>query len=552
MGVSPNLQAAAFLIAIELAVVAVLSAVSLTLVAWISRRASATENALLRTSSQLAAAWLRQWLGVGSLCGAVLIVSYNAWMATRGIDARAHTIGLLQSLAADNGRSIGIVLGAIVVLLIAAAIAIRILCRIMDGVAYLVDRWGRLADDKKILAGIFAALKRIIATLGWLIAALLACRILRVPESLVDGLIVVMRVYLVIAVGLVLIRSTEVVLKAADRIVEGHARDREWSRYYEELHSLLPTLRTCLDYALLVGVVSLAVYQIGWFQRIAAWGPLFMEGLAIFFAGQVVIQLGYLEIGHRMLSGEGLEESERRRRATMVPLVRSTFMCAAYFITAVLILGALGFNPMPFLAGAGIIGLVVGFGAQSMINDVVSGFFILFENIYLVGDIIEAGSARGVVEAIEFRTTKIRDVDGRLHIVRNGDMKLVVNYSKDYAVAVVALDVGYDADLRTVFNYLRQAGAQLRAESDAILGDTEIDGITAFGPSSMTIRTSTRVKPGYHDAVAAALRLVIKETFDPHATETSRKTLIPERWSPDARASLSYAISDPSSPRSGF
>ena len=140
-------------------------------------------------------------------------------------------------------------------------------------------------------------------------------------------------------------------------------------------------------------------------------------------------------------------------------------MYAAYFATAVLILSAMGFNPMPFLAGAGILGLVVGFGAQSMINDVVSGFFILFENIYLVGDVIEVGTASGVVEAIEFRTTKIRDADGRLHIVRNGDMKLVVNYSKDYAVAAVALDVGYDADLRAVFASLHDAGEQLRAEN---------------------------------------------------------------------------------------
>ena len=93
-----------------------------------------------------------------------------------------------------------------------------------------------------------------------------------------------------------------------------------------------------------------------------------------------------------------------------------------------------------------------------MINDVVSGFFILFENIYLVGDAIEAAGARGVVEAIDFRTTKIRDGDGRLHIIRNGDMKQVVNYSKDYAVAVVALDVTYGADLRAVFTSLHRAG----------------------------------------------------------------------------------------------
>ena len=117
-----------------------------------------------------------------------------------------------------------------------------------------------------------------------------------------------------------------------------------------------------------------------------------------------------------------------------------------------------------------------------------------------------------------------------MHIIRNGDMKLVVNYSKDYAVAVVALDVGYDADLRTVFTSLRRAGEYLRGESGDVLGETKVDGIAAFGPSTMTIRTSTRVKPGRHEVVAAALRLRIKEIFDAHAGGALRKTLIPDSW----------------------
>ena len=153
---------------------------------------------------------------------------------------------------------------------------------------------------------------------------------------------------------------------------------------------------------------------------------------------------------------------------------------------------------------------------------------------------MEAGSAHGVVEAIEFRTTKIRDGDGRLHIVRNGDMKLVVNYSKDYAVAVVALEVGYDADLRAVFGCLRQVGRQLRADNDAVLAETTIEGITAFGPRSMTIRTSTRVKPGYHGAVAAAMRLLIRDAFEMEGGESLRRSLIPARWTPAAQSTFSY------------
>jgi small conductance mechanosensitive channel len=162
-----------------------------------------------------------------------------------------------------------------------------------------------------------------------------------------------------------------------------------------------------------------------------------------------------------------------------------------------------------------------------MIYDVESEFFILLENMYLVGDTIEVGPARGVVEAIDFRTTKIRDADGRMHVLRNGAIKPVINYSKDYTMAVVPVEVAYDVDLRGVFSTLQKAGERLRAQNPDVLGDTEINGITAFGASSMTVRTSTRVKPGRHEAVAANMRLLIKEMFDRQAAGSPRKTLVP-------------------------
>jgi small conductance mechanosensitive channel len=138
-----------------------------------------------------------------------------------------------------------------------------------------------------------------------------------------------------------------------------------------------------------------------------------------------------------MLPPDGLGGGDWRRRATMVPLIRSATTYGVYF-----------------------------------------------------------GTAHGVVEAIEFRTTKVRDTEGRLHIIRNGDMKPVINYSRDYTVAVVAVDVAYDADLQRVFAALRQTGAALRHAHSDVLEETSIEGIVAFGASSMTVRTTTRVKPG--------------------------------------------------------
>jgi small conductance mechanosensitive channel len=275
-------------------------------------------------------------------------------------------------------------------------------------------------------------------------------------------------------------------------------------------------------------MASLVIMQLGPVREFAAWGPRLVEAIAIFFACRVLIELGHLEIDRRMLPSEGLDDAALRRRATMTPLVHSVFTYAGYFGTAVVVLAMLGFNAMPFLAGAGILGLVLGFGAQSLINDVVSGFFILFENVYLVGELIEVEKAKGVVEAIEFRVTKIRDDEGRLHVIRNGDMKPVINYSKEFTMAVVPVDVAYDADLRSVFSTLREAGRRVRADDRNVLSETRIDGITAFGASAMTVRTTTKVRPGSHEGVAAALRLAIKESFDGLAAgDAPRNTLIP-------------------------
>jgi hypothetical protein len=124
------------------------------------------------------------------------------------------------------------------------------------------------------------------------------------------------------------------------------------------------------------------------------------------------------------------------------------------------------------------------FATESLISDVVSGFFILFENIYLVGDMVEAAGAKGVVESIEFRTTKIRDADGRVRIIRNGDMKPVINYAKDYTM--VGRHDGSRLRCRPAVSVRESAAGRhrLRAESADMLGDTRIDGITVFGAST--------------------------------------------------------------------
>jgi len=475
----------------------------------------------------------RLLLAVWALSG-VGIVGYNGWLIARDVNVPEYTTRLLRSATVETWEAHAVTFGELGLAAFGLIVGTRILRRLLQALQTSLSQRHRL--DARNLQNLFVGLDRAIINTGWLMLAALACWLFGLRQAVVDSVLLVVRVYVIVAVGLVLVRATGVIVDVLDGWGHSYAQRRSWRTEYDHLRRLLPTLRACVEYALWVGIAALVFVQFGPVHGLASWGPRLAGAIGIFFAGRVMVEIGQLELERRMLSTDRrqtdrrqtIDEMAQRRRATMLPLIRSVFTYLAYFGTAVLILAALSFNPMPFLAGAGVLGLVVGFGAQSLINDVVSGFFILFENVYLVGDLVEVDKAKGVVESIEFRVTKIRDDEGRLHVIRNGDMKPIVNYSKEYAMAVVPVEVAYDADLRAVFTTLREAGQRVRAGDRNVLAETRIDGIMAFGASAMTVRTSTRVRPGSHEGVAAALRLAIKEAFDRHAAaDEPRQTLIP-------------------------
>jgi small conductance mechanosensitive channel len=514
-------------IAIEIGLLAAVSGAVYLFAMWlVARLATLYRGSTAESIDALRVRVRASLVGMATL-SAVGILCYNGWLIARGADVPGHTLVLLGAVSANMWIGLAMAVTKLAAATIGVVFAVRVVRRVLHAIEAALNRWDRLRDNDRSLHVLFSGLNRAIVATTWMLLAVYALRLFGLPEALRDGLLMVVRAYIVVAIGLLVIRSSVVIVDTLDGLSHRYAQTHGLLRYYDHLRPLIPTFRACLEYALWVAVASLALLQLGPMGAFAVWAPRLIQAIGIFFLGRVVIELGRLEIGRRLLPAEGLDEMTHRRRATMAPLVRTGFTYAVYFGSAVLILATLGFNPLPFLAGAGILGLVVGFGAQSLINDVVSGFFILFENTYLVGDVIEAAGGRGVVEAIEFRTTKIRDGDGRVHVIRNGDVKDVINYSKEYTMAVVPVDVAYDADLRRVFAILDEAGRRLRAENPDVIADTQIDGVTAFGATTMTVRTSTRVKPGRHEAAAAALRLLIKEACDLRATGTRRRGLVP-------------------------
>jgi len=175
----------------------------------------------------------------------------------------------------------------------------------------------------------------------------------------------------------------------------------------------------------------------------------------------------------------------------------------------------------PILAGAGVVGLAVGLGAQNLVADVVAGFFILFENQFLVGDMVQIGDAVGRVEMMSIRHTQIRDESGKLYIIPNGQIKTVINFSKGYVNAVVDIKVPTSANLEEVMREMSEAGRRLRERRAEVMDDTIIKGLVELTPADMTIRAVTKVQPGTHLAIQQEYRTILKEVFDETAAANS-------------------------------
>lgn len=207
-----------------------------------------------------------------------------------------------------------------------------------------------------------------------------------------------------------------------------------------------------------------------------------------------------------------------QRTQTLAKVVSSAGIVVIWCVTGFYVLNELGFDLAPLLAGVGIIGLAVGFGAQNLVRDVVTGFFILLEDQYGVGDVIQINEvATGKVEQLTLRVTGMRDLDGTVHYIANGNITHVANRSKDWARAVIDVGVGYGEDPAHVRKVLEDVA--MAAKEDAELGRSmyappEILGVERLGEYEVIWRLIAETKPAKQWYVGRQLRERIKVAFD--------------------------------------
>jgi len=213
------------------------------------------------------------------------------------------------------------------------------------------------------------------------------------------------------------------------------------------------------------------------------------------------------------------EQRERgaQRATTLGAVMRSIASIVIYSIAIMMSLGEFDVNLGPLIAGAGVVGVAVGFGAQSLVKDFLSGIFMLIEDQYGVGDVIDVGDTAGVVEEVKLRTTQIRDVSGTLWHVPNGAIARVANMSQEWARAVLDVDVAYDTDLGLAMTVIKGAADEVWHDNLAyatVLEEPEIWGVQNFGPDAVSIRLVLKTEPGEQWATGREVRRRLKIAFD--------------------------------------
>jgi small-conductance mechanosensitive channel len=211
---------------------------------------------------------------------------------------------------------------------------------------------------------------------------------------------------------------------------------------------------------------------------------------------------------------------DERRVNTLRGLARSLLKYTLYFIGGVMLLDELGVPTTSILAGAGILGLAVGFGAQNLVRDVITGFFILFEDQFAVGDYVTFSGVTGTVTEMGLRVTRVQSWTGEIHIIPNGKIEQVTNYSRGGMGVLLEVDVAYEVELDHAIEIINSVCHEMAQEkADQVIEEPQVLGVTELSPSGVTIQIFGKVNPMQQWGFARELRKRIKDAFDREGIE---------------------------------
>lgn len=260
---------------------------------------------------------------------------------------------------------------------------------------------------------------------------------------------------------------------------------------------------------------------ISWLTDETLWqgfGNAALRVVLILLIGRILVWIIHKTIDRVVLERENKRLSTYGRRMTTVgKLMKNVASYVIYFITAMLILSEFGIDLGPLLAGAGVLGLAIGFGAQSLVKDIITGFFIVLEDQFAVGDVIQTGQFKGTVEMIGLRTTRVQSWTGELHIIPNGMINEVTNFSVNNSLAIVDISIAFEEEVDRALEVIRSTMISMHDEN--LVNAPEVLGIQAIAPTGVTIRVIAECLPNAHPIITRKMNMEIKKALDASGIE---------------------------------
>ncbi len=330
---------------------------------------------------------------------------------------------------------------------------------------------------------------------------------------------------------LVIVVVARLVIDLANRGISGLFRigdelRRRFPFIEERANRYLPALRRVVE--TLIQLVALAAILQAWQLDLLGWLASDLGRDLVGRVATIVLVLAVSLVVWEVVSGainiylerkdaEGGAVVSSARARTLLPLIRNALLVVISVMAVLMTLSELGINIGPLLAGAGVIGLAVGFGAQTLVKDFITGMFILFEDAVQVGDVASLGGKTGVVEGITVRTVRLRDLSGTVYTIPFSAVDTIDNLTKDFSYAVLDVGVAYREDVDHVIEVLEQLGAELRADPEHgpnILEDLEVLGLDQMADSAIVVRVRFKTLPIKQWSIKRAFNRLIKRRFD--------------------------------------
>jgi small conductance mechanosensitive channel len=296
------------------------------------------------------------------------------------------------------------------------------------------------------------------------------------------------------------------------------------------IHGRFRLYAKALRYVGYILIAALTIYTLAMIWDLAEFGEIITEGSRAFFITCltifviVMIAIIIWEVINTAIEKymNRLEGDNAARIRTILPIARNVFMIVFFLLFALVLLSELGINVVPLLAGAGVLGIAIGFGAQTMVKDFLTGFTIILEDLIQVGDVAKVADRIGVVEKLTIRKVQLRDLAGIVYTVPFGEITVVENWTKDFSYYVFDIGIAYREDVDEVIGYLREIGDELQADDDykdLILDPVEILGVDKFADSAVVIKARIKTLPIKQWTVGREFNRRMKKKFDDHNVE---------------------------------